>query len=102
MQVIHFQANFFDLDVTPWDVRVATDGTVDVIVQSIELLQEAQFGADLEQFRMSGRRKTKQLFAARINHILGPQVVEFSLTDKELVVHIPRVDIGYQWIRFDR
>ena len=68
-----------DVDVGPQHVVVAVDRVDDAVVQAVQLLQQGQLLADLQQLGVVGHRQPEQLLAARVRLVLPEQVVEAVL-----------------------
>jgi len=67
------------VDVGPQDVVVAVDRVDDAVVQAVQLLQQGQLLADLQQLGVLRDGQAEQLLATRVRRILPEQVVESIL-----------------------
>ena len=97
LELLKLRVDLVNVDILPWDIIVAVDSVDDVVVQTIQLLEQDEFLLDLQQAWVLCHLQTKQLLTACVGGVLADERVKGVLEDDQSVGSIPRCNFWHHW-----
>ena len=95
--------DLLDVDIDPEDVIVAVDAVDDVVVEAVELLEQVELLADLQELGVLGDGEPEELLPTGVGDVLAVEVVKVVLVDEEAVASLLGRQAGHHrtalWVK---
>lgn len=95
LEVLQLLIDLLDINIHPQDIIVAIHSVNDIIVETVELLQEVQLLLDLDQLWVLSDWETKEFLSSSVGDVLPVECVKAVLEDDQSVGGFSRSHTRY-------